>query len=75
MGTLFAIMLTDILFYFDFIWFQILLEQKRVAPDGGEINLTSKFNLVDLAGIWFISYYMIYQIYEFEETPLCRSIL
>jgi hypothetical protein len=30
--------------------FQILIEQKRVAADGGEVELRSKFNLVDLAG-------------------------
>lgn len=30
--------------------FQIFVEQKRIAPDGGEISLRSKFNLVDLAG-------------------------
>lgn len=30
--------------------FQLFLEQKRTAPDGGEITLKSKFNLVDLAG-------------------------
>jgi PHD/YefM family antitoxin component YafN of YafNO toxin-antitoxin module len=30
--------------------FQIFLEQKRIATDGGEISLRSKFNLVDLAG-------------------------
>lgn len=26
------------------------MEQKRIAPDGGEKTLKSKFNLVDLAG-------------------------
>ncbi len=30
--------------------FQIMVEQKRVAADGGEVSLRSKFNLVDLAG-------------------------
>ncbi len=30
--------------------FQIYVEQKRFAADGGEISLKSKFNLVDLAG-------------------------
>jgi kinesin family protein 3/17 len=30
--------------------FTINIEQKCVAPDGGEISLRSKFNLVDLAG-------------------------
>ena len=30
--------------------FQILVEQKKTAPDGGEITLKAKFNLVDLAG-------------------------
>ena len=30
--------------------FQIYVEQKRVAEDGGEIYLRAKFNLVDLAG-------------------------
>jgi hypothetical protein len=29
---------------------QIFVEQKRVAPDGGEVLLRSKFSLVDLAG-------------------------
>jgi kinesin family protein 3/17 len=30
--------------------FQILVEHKRVAEDGGEISYRAKFNLVDLAG-------------------------
>lgn len=30
--------------------FQIYVEQKRVAVDGGEVSLKAKFNLVDLAG-------------------------
>lgn len=30
--------------------FQIYVEQKRVADDGGEVSLRAKFNLVDLAG-------------------------
>jgi kinesin family protein 3/17 len=30
--------------------FQIFVEQKRLAEDGGEIQLRAKFNLVDLAG-------------------------
>ena len=30
--------------------FQILVEQKKTAADGGEITLKAKFNLVDLAG-------------------------
>jgi len=30
--------------------FQIYVEQKRVAADGGEVYLRAKFNLVDLAG-------------------------
>ena len=30
--------------------FQIMLEQKKTAADGGEITLKAKFNLVDLAG-------------------------
>lgn len=30
--------------------FQILVEQKKTAEDGGEITLKAKFNLVDLAG-------------------------
>ena len=30
--------------------FQIYVEQKRVAEDGGELTLRAKFNLVDLAG-------------------------
>jgi hypothetical protein len=30
--------------------FQILLEQKKTARDGGELTLKAKFNLVDLAG-------------------------
>lgn len=30
--------------------FQILVEQKRTATDGGELTLKAKFNLVDLAG-------------------------
>ena len=30
--------------------FQIFVEQKRLAEDGGEISLRAKFNLVDLAG-------------------------
>jgi hypothetical protein len=30
--------------------FQLFVEQKRIAADGGEVQLKSKFNLVDLAG-------------------------
>ena len=30
--------------------FKIVVEQKRLALDGGEVSLVSKFNLVDLAG-------------------------
>ncbi len=30
--------------------FQILVEHKRYAPDGGEVSYKAKFNLVDLAG-------------------------
>ena len=29
---------------------KIIVEQKRLALDGGEVSLVSKFNLVDLAG-------------------------
>ena len=30
--------------------FQLFVEQKRVADDGGEVHLRAKYNLVDLAG-------------------------
>mmetsp|Transcript_9614 Transcript_9614/g.14470 ORF Transcript_9614/g.14470 Transcript_9614/m.14470 type:complete len:762 (-) Transcript_9614:127-2412(-) len=40
--------------------FQIFVEQRRVASDGGEVSLRAKFNLVDLAGSekWNTKLYM-----------------
>eukprot|EP00595_Chromulina_sp_UTEXLB2642_P001930 CAMPEP_0196767978 /NCGR_PEP_ID=MMETSP1095-20130614/42190_1 /TAXON_ID=96789 ORGANISM="Chromulina nebulosa, Strain UTEXLB2642" /NCGR_SAMPLE_ID=MMETSP1095 /ASSEMBLY_ACC=CAM_ASM_000446 /LENGTH=289 /DNA_ID=CAMNT_0042136901 /DNA_START=532 /DNA_END=1401 /DNA_ORIENTATION=- len=40
--------------------FQILVEQKQLASDGGEVQLRAKYNLVDLAGSekWNIHQYM-----------------
>ena len=32
---------------------QITILQRRIANDGGEISLTSKYCLVDLAGFFF----------------------
>ena len=33
-----------------FPFLKIFVEQRRIALDGGEVSLISKFNLVDLAG-------------------------
>ena len=35
-----------------FPFLKIFVEQRRIALDGGEVSLISKFNLVDLAGEW-----------------------